>query len=244
MLTAGQKSDIASAADLIKDLPEGAMLLADKGYDANAFRTAITDQKAWANIPPKANRKDPICFSPFLYKARNLIERFFNKAKQFRRIATRYDKLAENYLAALKLVAIRIWWALIGFVRIYLVVERKPREARLLQDLVVGIVYVGMLLSILAFVFAVPVGTLITTSGVFAIMLGLALQNTLGDLFSGIALNVGRPYVLGNWIILSDGTEGRVIETNWQSTHLLTAAHDVVAVPNSLLAEIGVNKCQ
>lgn len=50
-----------------------------------------------------------MCFSPFLYKARNLVERFFNKAKQFRRIATRYDKLAENYLAALKLVAIRIW---------------------------------------------------------------------------------------------------------------------------------------
>jgi transposase len=94
---------------LIKDLPEGAMLLADKGYDANALRTAITEQNAWANIPPKANRKDPICFSPFLYKARNLIERFFNKAKQFRRIATRFDKLAENYLAALKLVAIRIW---------------------------------------------------------------------------------------------------------------------------------------
>ncbi len=85
------------------------MLLADKGYDANALRTAVKDRRAWANIPPKSNRKDPICFSPFLYKARNLIERFFNKAKQFRRIATRYDKLAENYLAALKLVAIRIW---------------------------------------------------------------------------------------------------------------------------------------
>jgi len=70
---------------------------------------AVADRKAWANIPPKANRKDPICFSPFLYKARNLVERFFNKAKQFRRIATRYDKLAENYLAAVKLVAIRIW---------------------------------------------------------------------------------------------------------------------------------------
>ncbi|MDX8514456.1 mechanosensitive ion channel family protein [Mesorhizobium captivum] len=135
---------------------------------------------------------------------------------------------------------VHLAWALIGFVRIYLVVERKPREARLLQDLVVGIVYAGMLLSILAFVFAVPVGTLITTSGVFAIILGLALQNTLGDLFSGIALNVGRPYVLGNWIILSDGTEGRVVETNWQSTHLLTPAHDVVAVPNSLLAKISV----
>ena len=57
-----------------------------------------------------ANRTEPICFSPFLHRARNLVERFFNKAKQFRRIATRYDdKLADNYLAALKLVAIRIW---------------------------------------------------------------------------------------------------------------------------------------
>src|SRR5262249_49628862 len=73
---------------LIKDLPEGAMLLADKGYDANALRNAVIERKAWANIPPKANRKAPICFSPFLYKARNLVERFFNKAKQFRRIAT------------------------------------------------------------------------------------------------------------------------------------------------------------
>ncbi len=85
------------------------MLLADKGYDSNALRSAVTNQKAWANIPPTVNRREPICFSPFLYKARNLIERFFDKAKQFRRIATRYDKLAENYLAALKLVAVRIW---------------------------------------------------------------------------------------------------------------------------------------
>ncbi|MGO4833663.1 small mechanosensitive ion channel, partial [Rhizobiaceae sp. 2RAB30] len=98
---------------------------------------------------------------------------------------------------------VHLAWALIGFVRIYLVFEQKPREARLLQDLVVGVVYVGMLLSILAFVFAVPVGTLIATSGVFAIILGLALQNTLSDVFSGIALNLGRPYVLGDWIALS-----------------------------------------
>ncbi|MFI0842877.1 mechanosensitive ion channel family protein [Mesorhizobium sp. IMUNJ 23232] len=131
-------------------------------------------------------------------------------------------------------------WALIGFVRIYLVVERKPREARLLQDLVVGVVYAGMLLSVLAFVFAVPVGTLIATSGVFAIILGLALQNTLSDLFSGIALNLGRPYVLGDWIVLSDGTEGRVVETNWRSTHLLTSDHNVVALPNSFLAKLGL----
>jgi transposase len=63
-----------------------------------------------ANIPPQTNRKDPICFSPFLYKARNLVERFFNKAKQFRRVATRYDKLAVNYLAAIALVALATQW--------------------------------------------------------------------------------------------------------------------------------------
>jgi transposase len=108
-LTAGQASDVASAAELIADLPEDVMLIADKGYDANALRQAVAERGAWANIPPKANRKDPICFSKYLYKARNLIERFFNKIKHFRRIATRYDKLAENFLAALKLAAVRIW---------------------------------------------------------------------------------------------------------------------------------------
>ncbi len=85
------------------------MLLADKGYDANALREAVRNRKAWANIPPKANRRDPVCFSKHLYKARNLVERFFNRIKQFRRIATRYDKLAENFLAAVKLASIRVW---------------------------------------------------------------------------------------------------------------------------------------
>ena len=64
---------------------------------------------AWANIPPKRNRKDHICVSPYLYRARNLIERFFNKIKQCRRVATRYDKLAANYLAFIKLASIRVW---------------------------------------------------------------------------------------------------------------------------------------
>ena len=62
-MTAGQASDVASAPELIADLPEDAMLIADKGYDANALREAVAERGAWANIPPKANRKDPICFS-------------------------------------------------------------------------------------------------------------------------------------------------------------------------------------
>ncbi len=85
------------------------MLLAGKGYDANALREAVRNRKAWAHIPPKANRHDPVCFSKHMYNARNLVERFFNRIKQFRRIATRYDKLAENFLAAVKLASIRIW---------------------------------------------------------------------------------------------------------------------------------------
>jgi transposase len=76
---------------------------------ANWIRELARQQGAWANIPPKRNRKDPICFSPYLYRARNLIERFFNKIKQCRRVATRYDKLAANYLAFVKLASFRIW---------------------------------------------------------------------------------------------------------------------------------------
>ena len=131
-------------------------------------------------------------------------------------------------------------WALIGLVRIYLVLEGRPREARLLQDLVVGIVYLGMACSMLAFVFGVPIGTLVATSGVVAILLGLALQSTLGDVFSGIALTVGRPYVIGDWILLADGTEGRVVESNWRSTHLRTSSSNIVVLPNSFLAKLAL----
>ncbi len=128
-------------------------------------------------------------------------------------------------------------WAIIGFVRIYLVLEGRPREARLLQDIVVGVVYTCVTLSALAFVFAVPVGTLIATSGVIAIALGLALQNTLGDVFSGVALNLGRAFALGDWLRLEDGTEGRITASTWRSTQILTSANSIVVLPNSALAK-------
>ena len=83
------------------------MLLADRGHDADWIRELARQQGAWATIPPKRNRKDPTCFSPYLYRARNLIERCFNKIKQC--VVTRYDKLAANYLAFVKLASIRIW---------------------------------------------------------------------------------------------------------------------------------------
>jgi hypothetical protein len=79
------------------------MLLADRGYDADWIRMLVCQRGAWANIPPKRNRTEALCFSPYLYRARNLVERFFNKIKQCRRVATRYDKLAANYLAFIQL---------------------------------------------------------------------------------------------------------------------------------------------
>ena len=128
-------------------------------------------------------------------------------------------------------------WVFTGCVRVFLIFERRPREGRLIQDLIVGLIYLSAALSIVAYVFSAPVGTLIATSGVFAIILGLALQSTLSDVFSGIALNFSKPYEVGDWIVLHEGLEGRVVETNWRSTHLLNASNDLVVLPNSVLAK-------
>ncbi|MGL4961030.1 MAG: cyclic nucleotide-binding domain-containing protein [Inquilinus sp.] len=128
-------------------------------------------------------------------------------------------------------------WSLISVVRVFLIFEGQPREGRLLQDLVVGIIYVSAILSVIAYVFDAPVGTLIATSGVFAIILGLAMQSTLSDVFSGIALNLSRPYGIGDWLVLGNGIEGRVVETNWRATHLLSGANDLIILPNSDLSK-------
>jgi len=108
-LTAGQVADCKQAEALIDCLGEGDILLADKGYDSDVIRARAKERKAWANIPPKANRKRSFAFSAWLYRQRNLVERFFNRIKHFRGIATRYDKDPENYLAAVKLISARIW---------------------------------------------------------------------------------------------------------------------------------------
>ena len=108
-LTPGQAHDGRSAADMLNGLGKGQILLADRAYDSNALRQAMTEQGAWACVKPMPGRKNLPAFSPFLYRYRNLVERFFNRIKHYRAIATRYEKHAENYLALVKLAAIRIW---------------------------------------------------------------------------------------------------------------------------------------
>ena len=108
-LTPGQAHDLLGADALLTSLRKGDVLLGDKAYDADWLRQRIEAQGAAPNIPDKSNRKEKHCFSKTLYKERNRVERFFNKIKHFHRIATRFEKYAENYLAMIKLASIRIW---------------------------------------------------------------------------------------------------------------------------------------
>ena len=108
-LTEGQAHDGRSAADMFDTVGPGHILLADRAYDSDALRRSLKDRGAWANVKPMPRRVNIPSFSPFLYRYRNLVERFFNKLKHFRAIATRYEKHAANYLALVKLAASRIW---------------------------------------------------------------------------------------------------------------------------------------
>jgi len=108
-LTEGQAHDGRSACDMLEALSQGQILLADRAYDADALRQSLKQRGAWANIKPMPNRRNIPAFSAFLYRQRNLVERFFNKLKHFRGVATRYDKRADNFLAGVKLASFRIW---------------------------------------------------------------------------------------------------------------------------------------
>ena len=109
-LTGGEAADIKQAAALIEGFNTRAVV-ADTAYDADALLERIAAQGAVAVIPPRPQRKDQRAYDHYLYKERNLVERFFNRIKQFRRIATRYDKLAQNYFSMLNLVCAYVWLA-------------------------------------------------------------------------------------------------------------------------------------
>lgn len=108
ILTGGERNDITQAAPLIAGLP-GKYVLADKAYDADHFRQAIEDQGARAVIPLNRSRARHDDLDKVLYRDRNLVERFFNKLKHFRRIATRYEQTARAYLSMVQLAAVVIW---------------------------------------------------------------------------------------------------------------------------------------
>lgn len=109
VLTPGQASDKTTAPVLLDGVRLARNVVADRGYDARAVIAVIEAGGATAHIPTQRDRKHQRSVDPAIYRQRNLVERFFNKLKHFRRIATRYDKLARNFLAAIALASIRLW---------------------------------------------------------------------------------------------------------------------------------------
>jgi transposase len=108
LLTGGQVHDIIAAPALLEGV-EGGAIIADRAYDSNDFRKLVADANMLAVIPSTRSRKVPIPHDVTLYKARNRIERCFNKLKHFRRFATRFDRRAIHFLAFIHLAAAMLW---------------------------------------------------------------------------------------------------------------------------------------
>ena len=108
-LTEGQAHDGSSAQDMLGSLERGSVLIADRAYDSDALHRDLATRGVKANVRLMPNRVNRPPFNKRLYRKRNLVERFFNKLKHFRAVATRYDKRDDNYLAGVMLASVRIW---------------------------------------------------------------------------------------------------------------------------------------
>jgi len=138
-----------------------------------------------------------------------------------------------------------VWWLasarlVVGALYFALRHDRRHRSAKLVVDLVAAAIYVGTVAMVLTSVLALPVTGLFATSGVVAIVLGLALQNTLADVFSGIAVGIEAPFQVDDRISLGADIEGRVIETNWRSIRVQTDGDDIAIIPNSVMAKLQI----
>jgi small-conductance mechanosensitive channel len=139
-------------------------------------------------------------------------------------------------------ILIGIWWlggasVATSVLRASIRIRRLPARERLIQDIVATGTYIIAALQISSKVFGWPIGALLATSGAVAIVVGLALQSTLGDAFSGLVLNLTRPYKIGDWIVIGGTLEGKVVETNWRATHILTVELNLAVIPNSVIAK-------
>lgn len=110
LVSAGNINDIQMAAGLVAAGGPFRRLIADRGYDANHLRALLAERGAEAVIPSTTSRRAPIPYDVTAYRARNLVERMWCRLKDWRRIATRYDKLARNFLSSALIAAAVTWW--------------------------------------------------------------------------------------------------------------------------------------
>ncbi|MDR6710564.1 small-conductance mechanosensitive channel [Pseudomonas hunanensis] len=147
------------------------------------------------------------------------------------------DDVARNLLATVLAIA---WWLFgartVTVVFGLLLVARGSHGGRLLQDVLGALIFLVAVVAAAAYVMQLPVKGLLATSGVMAIVIGLALQSTLSDVFSGIVLNTTRPYQIGDSISI-DGTEGKVVDIDWRATRLITGSGSLAVIPNSVAAK-------
>ncbi|AUF98788.1 mechanosensitive ion channel protein MscS [Pseudomonas sp. 02C 26] len=147
------------------------------------------------------------------------------------------DDVARNLLATVLAIG---WWLFaartVTVVFGVLLVARGSHGGRLLQDVLGALIFLVAVVAAAAYVLQLPVKGLLATSGVMAIVIGLALQSTLSDVFSGIVLNTTRPYQIGDSISI-DGTEGKVVDIDWRATRMITASGSLAVVPNSVAAK-------
>ena len=134
------------------------------------------------------------------------------------------------------------WWLTsarmtVAVMHVWAGADRKLGNSRLATDIIAAAVYLVAALAIINDVFQVPVAGLVATSGVIAIVLGLALQSTLSDVFSGISINIEEPFEVGDVIQLDGSVEGTVTQVNWRATHILTGTDDIAVIPNSVVAK-------
>ena len=118
--------------------------------------------------------------------------------------------------------------------------DRHSRETRLFFDLIAATIYICTGLIVIKSVLALPIGGVLATSGIVAIVLGLALQNTLADEFAGIAVGIEAPFQVGNRISLGKNMEGQVVEMNWRAVRIQTDGADIAIVPNSVVAKLEI----
>jgi small-conductance mechanosensitive channel/CRP-like cAMP-binding protein len=118
--------------------------------------------------------------------------------------------------------------------------DRRRRADKLVADLTAAAIYVGTGFIVVKAVLALPVTGLVATSGVVAIVIGLALQSTLADVFAGIAVGIEGPFRVGDRVSLGDNIEGQIIETNWRSIRVQTDGDDIAIIPNSVVAKLEI----
>ena len=137
------------------------------------------------------------------------------------------------------------WWLLAARVTVSVMYfalhhDRNSRETRLFVDLIAAAMYICTGLIVIKSVLALPIGGVLATSGIVAIVLGLALQSTLADVFAGIAVGIEAPFQVGDRISLGKNIEGRVVEKNWRSVRIQTDGADIAIVPNSIVSKLEI----